>query len=313
MFATRTMRVEWEVMKWIAIVALGAALAMFWAMRTAAGATPVEPLRLPDAMRTEAMPMVDPNVMLWKIVEKHAAGQPDEALLLWRNTALPEETMVWKHIAMGVAELQMNELDRAADRLFAAEELDARNPVTHYYLALLRMAQAQQANEWLDAIGPARVRLAAYRPHVVAPNTRGMYEMVAMQEFETAIENAAHLDRAMMLATPDHRVPATAAAVTVNDMMVALGCEKFEGQAHNMLGAMYLERNATDAAEEHMDAARAAGMDVVFGYRDLGAAYEGQERHGDAARAYLKAMENDPGMVLPLRKVLENFGKALLD
>jgi hypothetical protein len=80
-----------------------------------------------------------------------------------------------------------------------------------------------------------------------------------------------------------------------------------------MLGAMDLDRGANDAAEEHLDAAMDAGLTVVFGYRDLGAAYEAEGRHGDAAREYLKGMENEPGLVMPIRKLLENAGKALLD
>lgn len=314
MFATRTMRVEWELAKWMAILAIAAALAMFWAMQTAAGATPVEPGLLPTDPAVRPMPaLVDPNVALWGALRQHEAGQPDEAIEMWRIVELPQATQQWKEIGMGVAEMQRGRLEMAAEHLFAAEELDALNPVTHYYLGLLRLGEARQAKEWYDATGPAVVRFATYRPHVVAPNTRGMYELVAMQEFEEAIANAQHLDRAMMLAMPDHRVQTTEIPVTVADLMKALGCEHFEGQAHNMLGAMYLDRGATDAAEEHMDAAHAAGMQVVFGYRDLGTAFETEGRHGDAARAYLKALENDPGMVLPMKKILENFGKALLE
>lgn len=38
MFATRTMRVEWEIAKWVAILAIAGTMAMFWAMRTAGAA-----------------------------------------------------------------------------------------------------------------------------------------------------------------------------------------------------------------------------------------------------------------------------------
>lgn len=315
MFATRTMRMEWELVKWMVILALAGALAMFWAMQTAGAALP-EPARLPDEVRA-AVPMppvlVDPNVAIWKAIDQHRALQPDEALAAWREVQLPIETEVWKQMAMGVANLQLGDLDAAGEHLMLAEDLEPQNPVVHYYLGLLRMDQGRQAKEWYDAIGPAKVRFAAHRPHVVAPNTRGMYELVAMHEFQNAIDNAAHLDRAMVLAMPDHRVPTTLAPVTVNDVMLALGCEQFEGQAHNMLGVMFLDRGNTEGAEEHMDAAKDAGLTVVFGYRDLGATYERDGRYGDAARAYLKSIENDPGLAIPMRKILENFGKALLE
>jgi tetratricopeptide (TPR) repeat protein len=213
---------------------------------------------------------------------------------------------------MGVAHLQLGELDEAAEKLMLAEDLEPQNPVVHYYLGLLRLDQARQAYEWNDAMDPT-IRFATYRPHLVAPNTRGMYELVAMQEFGAAIANAPYLDRGTVLMLHNQMATLTLIPVTANDLMVALGCDQFEGQAHNVLGAMFLERGAYDAAEEHMDAAADAGLAVVFGYADLGAAYERQGRHADAARAYLKGMENDPGIVRPMQKVLENFGKALLD
>lgn len=313
MFATRTMRVEWEVAKWIAILAMAAALAMFWAIGTVAAA-PQTPRLLPTNLAATPMPeTVDPNFALADALQQHAAGQADDALQAWQNVPMPEKTRHWKLIAMGVAKMQLDDLEAAAGHLMEAEEVEPNNPVTHYYLALLRLCQARHAKDWYDATGPAIVRFAAYRPQVVAPNTRGMYELVAMQEFETALANAKQLDRAMMLAVPDYRVPATAPAVTVGDLMIALGCEKFEAQAHNMLGAMYLERGATDTAEEHMDAAQEAGLQVMYGYRDLGAAFEAEGRYGDAARAYLKGMDHEPGVVVPLQKALKNFGKALLE
>lgn len=313
MFATRTIRMEWELLKWLAILALAATLAMFWAMRTAAAALP-EPALLPEGIQA-ARPMptaVDPNVKLWQVIELQQAGQPEEALVMWNEVQLPHETEVWQHLAMGVAHLQLGQLDEAAEKLMLAEDLDPQNPVVHYYLGLLRLDQARQAHEWYDAIGPA-IRFAAHRPHLVAPNTRGMYELVAMQELETAIANAYALDRGAILMLHNQTATLTLIPATAHDLMVALGCDQFAGQAHNVLGAMYLDRGATDAAEEHMDAAAEAGMAVVFGYEDLGAAYEQQGRHADAARVYLKGIEHAPGVVRPVQKALQNFGKALFD
>jgi tetratricopeptide (TPR) repeat protein len=308
------MRLEWEVVKWIAILTLAGALAWLLMMQTAAAA-PVTPRLLPDDAARLALPMtpVDPNVLLTKVVAAHQAGEPDRALELWREVQLPEQTEVWRQIGMGVAQLQMGDLDAAGAHLMKAEDAAPQNPIVHYYLGLLRLDQARQAHEWYDAVGPQTVRLVAYRPHLVAPNTRGMYELVAMQEFEQAIENAGMFDRTIVLALPDYRVTETVAVVTTGDLVTALGCEKFEGQAHNILGAMFLDRGNAELAEEHMDAATEAGLDVVFGYRDLGATYERTGRHADAARAYLKALKEEPGKIYPLQKLLENAGKTLFE
>lgn len=317
MFAERTMRWETELLKWILMLILATALAFVLLARTAAGATPDAPRLLPGDMQG-ARPMtppqmVDPNEQIWEALRLQREGHAEEAIMAWKEVTLPIETEVWRQIAMGAAGLQLGQTEKAAEWLDAAEQLEPQNPLVHYYLALLRLDQARDAKEWHDAIGPTTTRLVAYRPRQVVPNTRGMYELAAMAEFEAAIANAAHLDRAMVLAMPDHRTTVTLAPVTVGDVLVALGAERFEGQAHYMLGAMCLDRGATTAAETHLDAAHAAGVDVVFGYEELGAMYEKDGRYGDAARAYLKGTGHDPRLLTPLRKVLENAAKALLD
>ncbi len=322
MFATRPLRLEWEIVRWVVLLVLATALALM-AVRVAAGADltlPREPALLPtDAieaaqpMLTEGAPLVDPNVQLWTILGQHQAGLAEEALAGWQKIALPCETEVWRQVAMGMANLQLGNLEAAAEHLDQAEQMEPQNPLVHYYIAILRMDQARHAKEWYDAVGPMTVRLAAYRPRDVVPNTKGMYELNAMQEFEAAIAYAKNLNPTLVLAMPDYRTPATEPVVTVNDLLPALGADKFEAQAHNMLGAMCLERGALEQAEAHMDAAHAGQLTVIFGYRDLGAAYEHNGRHADATRAYLKGIGNDPGLMYPLQKALENIGKAVLD
>ena len=316
MFATQPLRMEMELLKWLTLFILAAITAMFL-LNTAGGeALPREPLLLPDKIASDAqpletIPLVDPNVRLREIIDLHAAGQAEAALEAWGEIVLPPPTEVWRQISMAVANLQLGQTDAAAECLATAVALEPQNPLVHYYTAILRLDQAQHAQQWYDAIGGDLIQLAVYRPQQVAPNTRGMYQLHAMMEFEQAIELAGHLDPSMALALPDYRIPATVPVVTVADLLTALGAEKFEGQSHNMLGAMCLEREALDLAESHMDAADAAGLSVVFGYRELGAAYESQGRYNDAARAYLKSIGHEGGVVRPMWRFLENVGSAV--
>ena len=316
MFATRPLRMELELLKWLALFILAAITAMLL-LNSAGGVTlPKAPLLLPERVASDAqplavMPPADPNVRLWEIIKLQTAGQAEAALAAWKDVTLPPQTEVWRQICMAAANLQLGQADAAAEHLATALALEPHNPLVHYYTAILRLDQAQHAQEWYDAIGGDLIQLAVYRPQQVAPNTRGMYQLHAMMEFEQAIELAGHLDPAMALALPDYRTPATVPVVTVADLLKALGAEKFVGQSHNMLGAMCLEREALDLAETHMDAADEAGVCVVFGYRELGAAYETQGRYNDAARAFLKSIGHEGGVIRPMWRFLENVGNAV--
>ena len=61
-----------------------------------------------------------------------------------------------------------------------------------------------------------------------------------------------------------------------------------------------------------MDAAVAGGLSVVYGYSELAEEYENAGRHSDAMRAYLKAAQEVPGKVAPLRKAWENLRDSIL-
>jgi tetratricopeptide (TPR) repeat protein len=326
MYATQPLRMEMELVKCMVLFILAAIVAMFL-LNTAGGEVlPREPRFLPQDMAETAQPMhvapsglpmmdptIDPNLRLWEIVEMHAAGEAEAALEAWETVVLPLESEVWRQLSMAVANLQLGQTDAAAEYLANAEAMQPENPLVHYYTAILRLNQAQHAQEWYDAIGGDIVRFAAYRPTQVVPNTRGMYQLHAMMEFEEAIALTKNVDLTMPLVRPDEYYTAVVVPpVTVGNLLTALGAEKFAGQAHNMLGAMCLEREAVDLAEVHMDAAAAEGVSVVFGYRELGAAYEGQGRYNDAARAYLKSIGHEGGTIRPLYKFLENVGNAVL-
>ena len=96
-----------------------------------------------------------------------------------------------------------------------------------------------------------------------------MYELAATLDFERAIELACalQLDEAIV---PDRFPTSSALEPTVGDLLLALGADNFQAKAHNTLGYLFLKRGALEPAEQHMDDAVQGGLDVVYGYRDLG-------------------------------------------
>lgn len=325
---------EVEFGKWIAVCMIAAAIALF--MTGIAGGTdvarpPAEPGTLPPMIDQWSEPMGeydkdDPNrpdeaydlvVELWNAINVHRDGELEAAIGAWNGVRLPSQAEVWRHVALTAAYLQVGDLEKTAVALHAAEDFAPKNAVVNYYKAIYRLAQAAQASDWYDGTGPMRVRVVAFSPDPIAPHTRSMYQAAAMVEFERAIENAPRLNVGASLlsvpwATPGpHDMAMPVMAPTIGDLLGAIGADNFVGTSHNMLAPLYLDRGMLKPSEQHLDAAVALSMNVMDGYRDLAARYEAQGAHGDAARAYFKAIGRGGRIVDPTRKFLENLRNSM--
>lgn len=337
---------EMELIRWFALVILAAALALLVASQASGGNHPLRDSGVPGLLPTQidhwarplpqtegSVPVTQDSALqmensgstyhfttverVWNALEAHRAGDPVAALEAWEAVHLPRSSQVWQQVAMSMAYLQCHMPDNAARSLAIARSIDSENPVVLYMLGILRLDQAEEALEWRDAVHPAYIRLAAQFPHEIAPNTRSMYELAAIQAFERATERAHHLRLDLPLVSADWMTPENGdsfmplEAPCVGDLLEAIGAERFLGKSHWVLGEMYVERGALDHAEEHLDAARAEQIATGIPFRKLARAYEGAGRHSDAARAYMKAMSPEAGVVGPAEKALENFRKAL--
>jgi tetratricopeptide (TPR) repeat protein len=326
MLAQRHMHLEWEIVKWIAILALASALAIAVAGTLARGE---EPARLPPTIDEWAVPMgieqpgeppvpvEDVPMKLWMLLADQQAGRFDRVVENWRYLPLAHEGEVWRNVALAQALIAMGDLQAAADALDTAVAINPENAVVHYYLGILHLEQADRASKWYDPAMPPAMRLAsiiapAGGPAQVAPNTRDMYHLAAMLELEAAIELAPSVILDEPLAPPEWPT-ASALPPTVGDLLLALGADRFDAKAHNMLGYLYVEYGAAEMAEQHLDAAADSGVVVVFGYDDLGALYETEGRHLDAFRAFAKSAAQGNGIVRPLGKMLENLREAFID
>lgn len=329
MLALRRMTVEAEFVKWMVLLMIAAAVAMLLATRMA-GADGAPGL-LPGDLNNLARPMPEtavapffpevgpplrtnePNQVLWRIIELHRMGQADDAIALWQQADAMYGTEVWRHVAVGATYLQAGDLLRAEEELDAALEMEPRNAVAHYYAGLLRLGQAQGARNWNDMIGPPAIMLIALPQ--VAPNTRDMYEMMAMQEFAKAIEMAPEMDLDAPLApeawAADDVQYMPLVTPTVGDLLLALGADRYPARAHNVLGTMYTERGLFGEAEEHLDAAVTERLPIPPAYRELGRGLEADERYADAARVYMKAFRNGDANLIPAMKALVNGWKAI--
>lgn len=314
-----------EFIHWVVLL-IAALLALALVSRVAGGEREVleEPGLLPpvveegeplDAPPSEMLewrvdePTSDLSRQLWQILKEHQSGRPEQAITLWQNVGLPYETAAWPHVAMAAAYLELGRWEMAAAELEPAGQFDNHNPIVRYYMALVRLEQAERAYEWQDAIGPSGTVRVSYRLPEVSPNTKSNYTLRAILELETALAEAPYLQLDQPL-VPIYWSRDAAYGPTVRDLLKAIGAEDFQAKAHHALGALYLERSNLELAEQHMDQAARSGIHVLYGYRDLGEKYDDQGRHFDAVRAYAKSMKQGPDFAVPATRLLENLRKG---
>ena len=324
MFALRRMTAETEFVKWMILLTMAAAVALLFATRMA-GADDAPGL-LPNDMNRLASPMPEttvapyfpevgpplrtnePNQVLWRIIELHRLGQVEEAIAAWEQAEVMCGTEVWRNVAIAAANLQAGRIEQAEVQLDAALEMEPENAVAHYYVGLLRLGQAQGARNWLDMIGPPQIMLIALPQ--VAPNTRDMYELMAMQEFAKAIKFAPAVDLTAPLApyawVTQNTQYLPLVTPTVGDLLQALGADRYPARAHNVLGTMNTELGQLEEAEEHLDAAAAERMNGPLAYRQLGIALEDKGRYAEAARVFTKAFRNGDVNLIPALRMFIN-------
>lgn len=328
MQATRHMHLEWELIKWLAILTLAAAMAMTVSARIAGGqqidGEQQKPGLLPRDVDSWAQPMdrylsdainqpsEDRAMQLWGILDDQQSGRTDRAIAAWKVIQLPISTEVWRHVALANAYLAADQLDNAADALATAESFDRDNALIYYYTGMLRLKQAATVPPWYDAPIDLKIKLVAVQPMQVVPNTPGMYRLAAMMHLAKAIEFAPNVfvDQPLV---PDDWPTHAAVGPTVGDLLLAMGDERFEGNSHYVLGSMHLENGAAKQAEQHLDRASDLGLPITDSYGELGTFYEGKHQHLDAFRAHLKDAKQGHGVVEPMQKAFENLRKALME
>lgn len=330
MFArTRThYRPDVEMLKWIALVILAGAIALLMAESLKGGIATVKNVPVPEG---RVLPPAGSNMpgqatvddrfavtaIVWEALQQQRAGNLVEALSLWREVQLPPTTDVWRKVAMALAELQLEDPTQAAMTLNEARAESPRNALVYYVAGILRLAQAERAEEWYDASAYDMTRLTSW-PVETLPYTRSMYQLAAMMALEESVARAGEVCGEEPLVpetwtrTPDYESSMPLATPLVGDLLEACGLDQFEGRAHLVLGELHRTRGSLGHAEEHLDRAAELGIPTGVAYRLLGGAFEQAERHPEAARAYLKAMSHGREVAGPALKALENLRDALL-
>jgi hypothetical protein len=297
-------------------------------------ASPLSPPTVPQALFPLVPSETDQAISLWKTLKMHRDGNTKSALEAWKRTPLPCESDVWRHVAIVAARLQMLDIDRANHVLDFIQRVEPDNPVVHYYRGLALLLESATGPQRFDAIEQRDTRFASSETGLPARG-KTHYYLAAIDEFELAIKMADKLDgnksllsstvldpvdgtranstrvkKAILIVTPDVRPENASLAVpTVNDLLVAIGADNFQGKSHSLAGMLGIELDLLPAAEEHLDSAVKLGVKAFDSYGVLAKRYEDFGKHDDAFRANLKAMAHGEGVVKSGSRALDNLFK----
>lgn len=281
-----------------------------------------QPALLPAHVREMAQPLGEvrgelSQTRLWNVIEAHDAGsleQLEYAIAFWRHIPLPEESQIWRHVAEGVAHLQCGRFNESENALLIAQHLDNNNAVVHYFIALLRLEQAEAMGQKADA--PAIHGRDVTGTPLSNGNFRYLrfrYEIEAIAALELVVRYANDVELGIPLAaaspivTVPYPAPDPVAAPQVQDLIHALGGDNYVGKAHGLLAHLYIDRGLPVQAEEHTDGALSFGIAVPYGYRWIGRLYEEQGRSKDALRVFTKATKGGDVLAAPGSTPEENL------
>ena len=305
MYLTQHHRLERELLKWL-VLFLGAGLILLLSTRPTSGGAPdrqqvwlhQDALGIGERLRTPTAKCI------WTILEAHAAGRHELAIVQWQLVSLSEEVDVWRTVSIGSTRTQLGQLDQAAS-VVSGSQHDDHAVVNHLrgVIDRLRACIAQQQGR------PAEAR---------------RYLDSARTHFNASIDAASKIDMEATLCTPAHKFvsirryttihpnrmlpPSTP---TVRDLLSILRLEDFELKSHIGLAEINLSDGKLLEAESNLDDADRTGGDVAGLYSDLGRAYERRGDEVDATRAYLKAFSGGEKKAEPLFRALRSLRKAL--
>ncbi len=287
MLVQRPVHLELEIMKWVIVLVIATAFFLGLIVSSSAGAdaeSKSEPKLLPPDIQVTAKPMLATdvesspvarlpdqvtshrdNLAVWEAIQRlEGKGSLEELATRWEDLALSPNAETWRWVVVGLLHMDDGEHSKAARAFMTAENASPGNPVAHYGLAVLRLKQAGMAWDRLPSPGP--FRLAVLRTPTgdadssVAPNTKSMYEYVAMMELRRALRLGGDLDANQRLLDTDWTTPAAdeigssmpLETARVGDLLEALDVADYETRSHTLLGRLYLRQGMPEKAYEHL-------------------------------------------------------------
>jgi hypothetical protein len=171
---------------------------------------------------------------------------------------------------MAAAFLQSDDLPQALKRVEVGERLAPHHPVVAYLRGKVWFELAQRAGEATEESSPGDQPGRGLPPTPMVE--RAVYEMMAIADFQEAIEREDVVDPADALVPFPVLNGQRTGGPCVGELLAAIGGEQFVGHSHRLLYRLHLRRQEFTDAEQQLDQAVQVGVAAFDDHRTLVAA-----------------------------------------
>lgn len=196
---------------------------------------------------------------LGDVIRLNRRCEYESVLGVWKKISVSDATIPWRHVGIGVAQLRLDRLDQATERLQLAIQIDPDNAVAEYFLGKVYRARGREVPFWFEPDESSPYHLIALRGKsnrnrsyfgrepagTMLPHFKGVpFDMEAKRHFGRAIRLAPRCDLNQVLKAVYPQLQLVGhstgeAPITVRDLLKSLGEEDYLEKARLEVGEPY--------------------------------------------------------------------------
>ncbi len=106
------------------------------------------------------------NATLRDILLLNQSGDYKGVINVWDQLDIAPESVAWKHVGVGVAQLRLHKLDQAHEQFSRAVKADSDNAVAEYFLGRVCQAKGRGTPFWQQTKNESPFRLIVFHPNL---------------------------------------------------------------------------------------------------------------------------------------------------
>jgi tetratricopeptide (TPR) repeat protein len=225
--------------------------AVFVAKRSGSTTGSTPKIDHPDRDRTPYGITKTKNATLRDVLLLNQSGDYKSVINVWEQLDIARESVAWKHVGVGVAQLRRQSLDQAHEQFSRAVKVDPDNAVAEYFLGRVCQAKGRGIPFWQQTQSESPFRLIVFNPHLTQSRSdQGLdrgdaflphsktspFDKQAKTHYRRAIRFGpdCDLDRAIDFVVPRLRLInqlSEQKPVTVRDLLISLDEENYVEKA----------------------------------------------------------------------------------